>query len=89
MDRSDADRARRGRPRESVVVVANARLVRRERAEKRVEHPNPKRIIVVNESNRIESNRVRAQFGSRVNDDDASRRGHRRNVRGRVGDAGG
>ena len=57
LDRSDGDRARRGRLRESVVVVvANARrLVRRERAEKRVEHPNPKRIIIVNESNRIES----------------------------------
>ena len=54
MDRSDGDRARRGRLRESVVVVvANARLVHRERAEKRVEHPNPKRIIIVNETNRI------------------------------------
>jgi hypothetical protein len=33
MDRSDGDRARRGRPRESVVVVvvANARLVHRRR----------------------------------------------------------
>jgi hypothetical protein len=30
-------------------------------AEKRVEHPNPKRIIIVNESNRTEPNRVRAQ----------------------------
>ena len=55
MDRSDGDRARRGRLRESVVVVvANARLVRRPKgAEKRVEHPNPKRIIIVNETNRI------------------------------------
>ena len=42
MDRSDGDRARRGRLRESVVVVvANARLVHRERAEKRGGTPEP------------------------------------------------
>jgi hypothetical protein len=43
----DAD----GRGKASSSSSSRTRVV----AEKRVEHPNPKRIIIVNESNRIES----------------------------------